>query len=76
LQDAGTVNARPTRQRHCRELRDRDQTADIPIVLYTGKELPDGSQKPYDRSLAKTAGVDAILDTIQDLLGKRAAKRR
>jgi CheY-like chemotaxis protein len=60
----------------CQELRDRDQTADIPIVLYTGKELPDGSPKPYDRSIAKTAGADAILGTIRDLLGKRAAQRR
>ena len=60
----------------CRELRERAQTADIPLVLYTGKELPDGSPKPYDRSIAKTAGVDAILDTIHALLGKSAQRRR
>jgi two-component system phosphate regulon response regulator PhoB len=59
----------------CRELRERDQTADIPLVLYTGKELPDGSPKPYDRSIAKTAGVDAILGTIHALLGKSAQRR-
>jgi CheY-like chemotaxis protein len=58
----------------CRELRDHDQTADIPIVLYTGKELPDGSPKPYDCRIAKTAGVDAILGTIQGLLGKSAQR--
>jgi two-component system phosphate regulon response regulator PhoB len=59
----------------CRELRERDQTADIPLVLYTGKDLPDGSPQPYDRSIAKTAGVDAILGTIQALLGKSAQRR-
>ena len=55
----------------CRELRDRDQTADIPIVLYTGRDLPDGGPKPYDCSIAKTAGTDAILGIIRALLGKR-----
>ncbi|MGH8202004.1 MAG: response regulator [Steroidobacteraceae bacterium] len=59
----------------CRELREHDQTADIPLVLYTGKELPDGSPQPYDRSIAKTAGVDAILGTIHALLGKSAQRR-
>jgi len=56
----------------CRELRERDQTADIPIVLYTGKELSDGGPKPYDCSIAKTAGTDAILGIIRALLGRRA----
>ncbi|MFZ0501812.1 MAG: response regulator [Steroidobacteraceae bacterium] len=56
----------------CRELRDRDQTADIPIVLYTGRDLPDGGPKPYDCSIAKTAGTDAILGIIRALLRKRA----
>lgn len=59
----------------CRELRDRDATADIPIVLYTGKELADGSPKPYDCSIAKTAGVNAILGTIEALLAKSARSR-
>lgn len=56
----------------CRELRERDQTADIPIVVCSGRELPDGDPKPYDCSIAKTAGADAILGIIQALLGKRA----
>ncbi|MGB6487506.1 MAG: response regulator [Steroidobacteraceae bacterium] len=56
----------------CRELRERDQTADIPIVVHTGRELPDGDPKPYDCSIAKTAGTDAILGIIRGLLGKRA----
>jgi two-component system, OmpR family, phosphate regulon response regulator PhoB len=58
----------------CRELRERDQTADIPIVVYTGKDLPEGDPKPYDCSIAKTAGTDAILGTIRALLSKRAAQ--
>jgi CheY-like chemotaxis protein len=58
----------------CRELRGRDLTADIPIVVYTGRDLPDGGPKPYDCSIAKTAGTDAILDTIRALLGKRAVQ--
>ncbi len=56
----------------CRQLRDRDQTADIPIVLYTGRELPDRGPKPYDCRIAKTASADAILGTIRGLLGKHA----
>lgn len=60
----------------CRKLRSRDQTADIPLVLYTGRELPDASPKPYDCRIAKTAGVDAILGTIRALLSKRAAQPR
>ena len=56
----------------CRQLRDRDQTADIPIVLYTGKELPDGDPKPYDCHIAKTSSADAILGTIRGLLRKHA----
>ena len=58
----------------CRELRDRDQTADIPIVLYTGRDLPDRGPKPYDCSIAKTAGTDAILGIIRALLGRRAPR--
>jgi len=57
----------------CRELRERDQTADIPIVVYTGRDLPDGGAKPYDCSIAKTAGTDAILGIVRALLSKRAA---
>jgi CheY-like chemotaxis protein len=57
----------------CQTLRDRDQTRDIPIVVYTGKELPDQGPKPYDRSIAKTADADAILSTIQTLLSNRPA---
>jgi hypothetical protein len=57
-----------------RELREGDQTADIPLVLYAGKELPDGGPGPYDCSIAKTAGTDAILATIRALLSKRAAQ--
>lgn len=59
----------------CQQLRDREQTADIPIVLYTGKELADESPRPYDCSIAKTAGVDAILGTIEALLAKSARSR-
>jgi CheY-like chemotaxis protein len=55
-----------------RKLRDRDQTAGIPIVLYTGRELPDGGPEPYDCSIAKTASADAILGTIRGLLRKHA----
>lgn len=58
----------------CRELRERAQTADIPIVLHTGRELPDENPKPYDCSIAKTAGTDAILGIIRALLAKRAAR--
>jgi CheY-like chemotaxis protein len=58
----------------CRELRECDQTADIPLVLHTGKELPDGGPRPYDCSIAKTAGTDAILATIRALLSKHAAQ--
>jgi CheY-like chemotaxis protein len=57
----------------CRELRERDQTADIPIVLHTGKELPDDSPQLYDCRIAKTAGADAILSIIRALLSKRPA---
>jgi CheY-like chemotaxis protein len=57
----------------CRELRERDQTADIPIVLHTGRELPDDSAELYDSRIAKTAGADAILSIIRALLSKRPA---
>jgi CheY-like chemotaxis protein len=57
----------------CRKLRERHQTADIPIVIYSGTDLPDNSPKPYDCSIAKTADIDAILSSIRTLLGRRAA---
>jgi CheY-like chemotaxis protein len=60
----------------CRQLRDQHQTADIPIVLYTGRELPDGGPKPYDCSIAKTASADAILGIIRSLLSKHAMQLR
>jgi hypothetical protein len=52
---------------------ERHQTADIPIVVYSGTDLPDNSPKLYDCSIAKTADIDAILSTIRTLLGRRAA---
>jgi two-component system, OmpR family, phosphate regulon response regulator PhoB len=60
----------------CRELRQRDQTADIPIVVHTGKELPEGDPKPYDRSIAKPASTDEILGIIRSLLHRRTAQPR
>lgn len=54
----------------CRELRERDHTADIPLVLYTGKDMTDEDPKPYDCSIAKTASTDAILGIIRALLSK------
>jgi CheY-like chemotaxis protein len=58
----------------CRKLRERDQTADIPIVVYTGRELPEESPKPYDYTFAKTADFDEILRTIRALLREHAAQ--
>ena len=57
----------------CQKLREREQTADIPIVLHTGRELPEESSKLYDCSIAKTAGTDAILSIIRALLSRRPA---
>src|SRR5579863_6866830 len=52
----------------CRLLRQRDQTRDIPIVLYTGREIVQHGPKTYDRFVAKPADADAILSTIRALL--------
>ena len=52
----------------CRVLRNRDQTRDIPIVLYTGKDIVENGPKTYDRIVAKPANADAILSTIKELL--------
>lgn len=52
----------------CRVLRKGDQTRDIPIVLYTGKDIAENGPKAYDRIVAKPADADAILSTIGALL--------
>lgn len=56
----------------CRKLRQRDETAGIPIVVYTGRELPQSGSRPYDCSFAKTADFDEILRTIRGLLRDHA----
>lgn len=55
----------------CRVLRKRDQTRDIPIVLYTGKDIVESGPKAYDRIVAKPADADAILSIIRALLRGR-----
>lgn len=55
----------------CRALRRRDHTRDIPIVLYTGKDIVENGPKAYDRVVAKPADADAILRTIRALLRRQ-----
>lgn len=52
----------------CRELRDRAETRDIPIVLYSGRDLSDTDCSLFDRFVLKPAQLDALARVIRGLL--------
>ena len=52
----------------CRELRDRAETRDIPIVLCSGRDLSDADRSLFDRVVLKPAQLDALARVIRGLL--------
>lgn len=52
----------------CRTLRDRAATRDIPVILYSGRDLSDVDRNLFDRFLLKPAKLDALARAIRGLL--------
>lgn len=52
----------------CRELRDRAKTRDIPIVLYSGRDLSDADRSLFDCFVLKPARLDVLASVIRGLL--------
>lgn len=57
----------------CRTLRKRGDTRDIPIILYSGKDIWEDDPRLFDRFVLKPAELDVFVRTIRALL---AASRR
>lgn len=56
----------------CRTLRDRRETRDIPIILYSSRDLWQDDPSLFDRFVLKPAELEAFAATIRDLLAPRA----
>lgn len=59
----------------CRTLRDRDETHDIPIILYTGIELDTDHSELFDRFVLKPAELDHLAREVRELLPAARAQR-
>ncbi|MEJ2749057.1 MAG: response regulator [Anaerolineae bacterium] len=62
----------------CRLLRQNAQTADLPVVMLSGKAHPAaveaGLQAGANRYLVKPAGLDVLVETLSELLEYALAK--
>lgn len=52
----------------CRTLRERADTRDIPIILYSGKDAWEDDSRLFDRFVLKPADLDVFVKTIRALL--------
>lgn len=52
----------------CRKLRGRGDTRDIPIILYSGRDIWQDDPRLFDRFVQKPADLDVFVRTIRALL--------
>jgi CheY-like chemotaxis protein len=61
----------------CRTLREHEDTRDIPIVLYSGKDIwQDDYPRLFDRFVSKPAELDIFIRTVRALLTRAPAVDR
>lgn len=59
----------------CRTLRERGDTRDIPIILYSGKDIWEEDSRLFDRFVLKPAELDVFVRTIRALLTTSRARQ-
>lgn len=64
----------------CRKLRGVQETADLPIIMLSGKAhqeaIQEGLQAGANRYLVKPMGMDELTRNIKEVLGETAVKRK
>ena len=63
----------------CRKLRDTEETAELPIILLSGKAhqeaIQEGLEAGADRYLVKPAGLEELMRSIDEVLGETAVNK-
>ncbi|MCA9944131.1 MAG: response regulator [Ardenticatenaceae bacterium] len=64
----------------CRRLRDAAETAELPIIMLSGKAhqeaIQEGLQAGANRYLVKPTGLDELTRNINEVLGETAVKKK